>query len=663
MNKTDLKYCTILKTNINVTDMDGTIAYITENLDALKGDYICVSNVHTTVMAYRDKEYRKIQNSAAMALPDGQPLSIVSRRRGYAQAQRVPGPDLMPAILDLSQERGYTHYFYGSTEHTLTRLREELLKRYPKLQIAGMYAPPFRELTVEEDEEAVRRINESGADFVWVALGAPKQERWMYAHRNRVRGLMLGVGAAFDFIAGTVKRAPMWMQKLCMEWVFRIMQDPRRMLPRYLSTNFAFLYYVHRENRALREKKGRESSIGRGADAQRNPVGSSDRLHIAMIGHKRIPSREGGIEIVVEELAVRMAAQGHRVDVYNRYGHHVSGKKYDQEYGWKGRKYYKGVRVYIVPTFHASSLNAIVYSFFATIRALFGRYDVLHYHAEGPCAMLWLPRLFHRKIVVTVHGLDWQRAKWGNFASFVIRFGEKMAAGYADEVIVLSENVRQYFADTYHRQVTYIPNGITRPRLREPELIAEKYGLTKDGYFLFLGRIVPEKGLHYLIEAFAETETDKKLVIAGGNSQAVEYMERIHYMAKQDRRVVMTDFVQGQLLEELYSNAYAFVLPSDVEGMALSLLEAMSYGNCCLVSDICENTEVVEDKALVFHKSDVADLREKLTYMLEHPEIVHARAAESADFICGKYNWDDVVDETVRLYHRCRENRKPKIQN
>lgn len=663
MNKTDLKYCTILKTNINVTDMDGTIAYITENLDALKGDYICVSNVHTTVMAYRDKEYRKIQNSAAMALPDGQPLSIVSRRRGYAQAQRVPGPDLMPAILDLSQERGYTHYFYGSTEHTLTRLREELLKRYPKLQIAGMYAPPFRELTVEEDEEAVRRINESGADFVWVALGAPKQERWMYAHRNRVRGLMLGVGAAFDFIAGTVKRAPMWMQKLCMEWVFRIMQDPRRMLPRYLSTNFAFLYYVHRENRALREKKGRESSIGRGADAQRNPVGSSDRLRIAMIGHKRIPSREGGIEIVVEELAVRMAALGHRVDVYNRYGHHVSGKKYDQEYGWKGRKYYKGVRVYIVPTFHASSLNAIVYSFFATIRALLGRYDVLHYHAEGPCAMLWLPRLFHRKIVVTVHGLDWQRAKWGNFASFVIRFGEKMAARYADEVIVLSENVRQYFADTYHRQVTYIPNGITRPRLREPELIAEKYGLTKDGYFLFLGRIVPEKGLHYLIEAFAETDTDKKLVIAGGNSQAVEYMERIHYMAKQDRRVVMTDFVQGQLLEELYSNAYAFVLPSDVEGMALSLLEAMSYGNCCLVSDICENTEVVEDKALVFHKSNVADLREKLTYMLEHPEIVHARAAESADFICGKYNWDDVVDETVRLYHRCRENRKPKIQN
>lgn len=648
MDKKGLKYCTILNTNINVTDMDGTIAYITENLEALKGDYICVSNVHTTVMAFRDEEYRRIQNSGAMALPDGQPLSIVSRQRGYAEAQRVPGPDLMPIILNMSQDKGYTHYFYGSTQGTLDQLRKVMLDRYPRLQIAGMYAPPFRSLTQEEDEEIVRRINESGADFVWVALGAPKQEKWMYEHRNRVKGLMIGVGAAFDFIAGTVKRAPMWMQKLCLEWVFRIMQDPKRMIPRYLNTNFAFLYYVHRESKELKKRnRGSATDAGR----RHRLKGHQKPLRIAMIGHKRIPSREGGIEIVVEELAVRMAALGHRVDAYNRYGHHVSGKKYDQEYGWKGRKFYKGVRVYIIPTFRTSKLNAIVYSFFATIRALFGRYDVLHYHAEGPCAMLWIPKLFRRRIVVTVHGLDWQRAKWGNFASYVIKFGEKMAAKYADEVIVLSENVQKYFADTYHREVTYIPNGISRPEYREAQLITEKYGLVKDGYLLSLGRIVPEKGLHYLIEAFSKIDTDKKLVIAGGSSQAVEYMEQIHRMAQRDDRIIMTDFVQGQTLEELYSNAYAFVLPSDVEGMALTLLEAMSYGDCCLVSDICENTEVVEDKALIFRKGDVRDLRQKLEYMIAHPEVVRAYGEQSADFICGKYNWDEVVDETIRIYH------------
>lgn len=626
----ELQYCRILKTNINVTDMEKTISYITSNLDSLKGNYICVSNVHTTVMAYRDEAYRKVQNGGAMALPDGQPLSIVSRKRGFKEAQRVPGPDLMPRILKLSEEKGYTHYFYGSTEKTLAELKKAMLEAYPKLQIAGMYSPPFRTLTEEEDNQIVQRINDARPDFIWVALGAPKQENWMYQHQNRVNGLMIGVGAAFDFLAGTTKRAPIWMQKLCMEWVFRIFQDPKRMLPRYLSTNFAFLYHVHKENKAL--------------EYQKKP------LRIAMIGHKRIPSREGGVEIVVEELAVRMAQKGHRIDAYNRYGHHVSGKKYDEEYGRGDRKYYKGIRVRIIPTFRTSKLNAIVYSFFATIRALFTPYDIFHYHAEGPCAMLWIPKIFRKRIIVTIHGLDWQRAKWGNFASFVIKFGEKMAAKYADEVIVLSENVQNYFKETYDRDTVYIPNGISRPESRKAELIREKYGLEKDGYFLFLARIVPEKGLHYLIEAFRDLSTDKKLVIAGGNSQAVSYMEKIHKMAAQDDRIIMTDFVQGQILEELYSNAYAFVLPSDVEGMALSLLEAMSYGNCCLVSDICENTEVVEDKALVFAKSDIKDLRRQLDYLLQHPEVAENYKKQSADFICGKYNWDDVVEQTLQLY-------------
>lgn len=647
MNK-DLQYCTILKTNINVTTMEKTIRYITEHLEDLRGDYICVSNVHTTVMAYRDEAYRKIQNGGAMALPDGQPLSIVSRRRGYRDARRVPGPDLMPAILKLSEEKGYTHYFYGSSEHTLTELRKALVKAYPRLRIVGMYAPPFRPLSEEEDREIVERINAAKPDFIWVALGAPKQEIWMYEHKNRVNGLMLGVGAAFDFMAGTVKRAPLWMQKLCLEWVFRIMQDPKRMLPRYLNTNFSFLYHVCRESMEKAEKIAFfQPRVCADVCSARH---EHRRLRIAMIGHKRIPSREGGVEIVVEALAVRMAAMGHKVEAYNRYGHHVSGKKYDEEYGRGDRKYYKGIRIRIVPTFRSSKLNAIVYSFFATVRALFQPYDVLHYHAEGPCAMLWLPKLFGKRVVATIHGLDWQRAKWGRFASFVIRFGEKMAAKYADEVIVLSENVQKYFKDTYGRDTVFIPNGIERPGREPAEMIKEKFGLQENGYFLFLARIVPEKGLHYLIEAFRGLDTDKKLVIAGGNSQAVDYMEKIHRMAAEDDRIIMTDFVQGKVLAELFSSAYVFVLPSDVEGMALSLLEAMSYGNCCLVSDICENTEVVEDKAAAFRKGNVKDLRTKLKYLLDHPEIVENYKRESCDFICGKYNWDDVVERTLRTY-------------
>ena len=183
-------------------------------------------------------------------------------------------------------------------------------------------------------------------------------------------------------------------------------------------------------------------------------------------------------------------------------------------------------------------------------------------------------------------------------------------------------------------------------------MITEKFGLTKNSYILFLGRLVPEKGIRYLIEAFKAVETDKKLVIAGGASDTDDFEQELKNLAGTDKRIIFTGFVQGGVLEELYSNAYLYTLPSDLEGMPLSLLEAMSYGNCCLVSDIPECAELVEDKALIFKKSDVEDLREKLQDACDHPEMVMKMKNQAADFICEKYNWDEVVKETMKLYRR-----------
>ena len=369
---------------------------------------------------------------------------------------------------------------------------------------------------------------------------------------------------------------------------------------------------------------------------------------IAMIGQKRSPSREGGVEVVVTQLSVRMAKLGYHLDLYNRWGYHVSGRSFTDESGVT----YPEIRVLKIPTFRNGKLNAIVYTILGTIRALFGRYDVIHYHAEGPCIMLWLPKLFGIRVVATIHGLDWQRAKWGNFASKVLKAGEKIAAKYADEVIVLSKNVQEYFRGTYGRDTHYIPNGIEKPDLRKAEQIREKWGLEKDSYILFLARIVPEKGLHYLIRAYDQLDTDKKLVIAGGSSNAMEYMEEIRKMAAKNSNIIMTNFVQGEILEELLSNAYLFVLPSDIEGMSISLLEAMSYGNCCLVSDIDENLEVVEDKAVSFRKGDIQELAEKLDMLLEDEERVKMFKDNASDFITGKYSWEDVVDATLKLYEK-----------
>ena len=241
----ELQHCEILKTNINVTNMSDTIKYIGGHLDDLRGKYICVSNVHTTVMSYENEEYRKIQNGAAMALPDGAPLSSYSRRKGYKQAQRVTGPDLMLALF--ARDNGLKHYFYGSSEETLALLKEKLAEKYPHLQIAGMVSPPFRELSEAEDKEMVDQINASGADIIWVGLGAPKQEKWMYAHKNHVNGVMIGGGAGFDYHAGNIKRAPGRMQKLSLAWLYRLLQDPKRLFKRYLVTNTRYLWLIHRK--------------------------------------------------------------------------------------------------------------------------------------------------------------------------------------------------------------------------------------------------------------------------------------------------------------------------------------------------------------------------------------------------------------------------------
>lgn len=248
----------ILGVNVAITNMEDIVKLITKNIQELSGEFVCLSNVHTTVMAYENAAYRNIQNSAFLALPDGSPLSFVQRLRGYKEAKQVAGPDLMPALWKATENTEISHYFYGSTEETIKELEKNIRKNYPGLKIAGMEAPPFRPLSKEEDEEAVRRINESGASIVWVGLGAPKQEEWMYAHKGKINGVMFGVGAGFDFHAGTVKRAPQWMRNHYLEWLYRLTQDPKRLWKRYVKTNGKFLMLLFKDSLRKKEKPERE---------------------------------------------------------------------------------------------------------------------------------------------------------------------------------------------------------------------------------------------------------------------------------------------------------------------------------------------------------------------------------------------------------------------
>jgi len=237
-----IKECKIMGVDIACTSMNHLLRTIKDRLPELSGNYICATNVHAIVTAYRNESYRKVQNDAFMRLPDGAPVAMVAGTRSETRAEKISGPDVMTEIFKVSASYGYKHYFYGSTEETLKKLEDTLYKKYPGINIVGMKSPPFRPLTKEEDAEVIRDINHAKPDFIWVGLGAPKQEIWMYEHQEKVNGLMIGVGAGFDFHAGTVKRAPVWMQKCGLEWFYRLTQEPKRLFRRYLSTNACFVW-------------------------------------------------------------------------------------------------------------------------------------------------------------------------------------------------------------------------------------------------------------------------------------------------------------------------------------------------------------------------------------------------------------------------------------
>lgn len=364
-------------------------------------------------------------------------------------------------------------------------------------------------------------------------------------------------------------------------------------------------------------------------------------MKIAMLGHKRIPGREGGVEVVVEELSTGLVKLGNSVTAYNR-----------KKRGTQKFKEYKGVKIVTVPTIEKKSLDAVVYSFLASIRVLFGKYDVIHYHAIGPSFMLIIPHFFRKKTVVTVHGLNYKTPKWKGFGEKYMHWGEVITAKYADRIITLSKEQQKYFKEKYNRDTEYIPNGTELKDKVEPNIIEKKWGLGKDKYILFLSRVVPGKGLENLIEAYKHVDSDLQLIIAGGSEYVSDFRDKVMDMASDDSRIRFIGFVEGQELVELYSNAYLFVFPSEAEGMPMCLLEALSYDTPCLVSDIPENLEVGGEYVQSFKVKNTEDLMERLNDCINNNSLLFTR--DTRGYIESKYNWDNIVKRTMKVYENIR---------
>ena len=432
-------------------------------------------------------------------------------------------------------------------------------------------------------------------------------------------------------------------------------------------------------------------------------------MKIAMIGHKAIPSTKGGIETVLTNICPIMALNKTENQIkaeekfeaktekteenekneengkikkngknkqnrenkknkiqakteivcYNR----TSDKPEKEFEEYIINNEYKGVKLKKAPTVKIKGAAAMVASFTAAIKASFSNCDIVHFHAEGPAAAMFIPKLFGKKCVSTVHGLDWQRQKWGKgFGSKYIKFGEKMLVKYADEVIVLSNGAKEYFKKAYGRETVVIPNGISRPKILENNITEKRFGLKKDGYICMVARLTEEKGVHYLIKAYNEINTNKKLVICGDTSDTDEYVKHLKDMAKNNKNIIFTGFVSGNTLAEIYSNAYLVCLPSDLEGMSVSLLEALSYGNAVLCSDIPENTDVCSDYAETFKKSDTEDLKNKLELLLNNYQAVQKYKNRAAEYVLNRFSWEKTAEKTLAVYKKILKGAKADVQ-
>ena len=379
-------------------------------------------------------------------------------------------------------------------------------------------------------------------------------------------------------------------------------------------------------------------------------------MKVAMIGQKGLPATYGGVERHCEELGTRLVELGCDVTVFCR--PYYSGKKIEDEHLEKINDHhylYRGMTLDIRPTIPTKHLDAATHSLWCSIAASRDDFDLLHYHALGPTIFSKLPHFFGKPIVSTVHGLDWQRQKWSDFAKKVLRYGEKVCVESPNALIVVSQTLQEYFKKKYGYESFYIPNGIIPPDTRPAREINARWRLERDSYILFVGRLVPEKGCHYLIEAFKKLDTEKNLVIAGGASHSEDYLKKLKKMAGGDGRILFTGYVYGNCLDELFSNCYLYVHPSDMEGLPICLLEALSYGTGVLASDIPENMEVIAPEGeaeygFVFKKSDVDDLREKLKHLLKHGMLVKEMAGNVEAYVRHTYNWDQIAEDTLEVY-------------
>ncbi len=362
------------------------------------------------------------------------------------------------------------------------------------------------------------------------------------------------------------------------------------------------------------------------------------RLKIAIIGTRGVPARYGGFETCVDEVSTRLAAKGHDVTVYCR----RSNYRYTESS-------HRGVKLVVLPTVRVKSLDTISHSGLSVLHLMFTRWDVVHVYGLGNAVYLTVLKILRLGTAISVDGLEWNRKKWGWFARLWFRFSESVAKRFADSIIADSRVIEDYYRQRHGVSAEFIPYGAYVDTATSGDDFTGE-GFDAGDYVLFVGRLCPEKGVHYLIEAFGKVRTDRKLVIVGDDPYNREYVESLK--STEDPRVVFLGYVYGERYEKLCRNASVYVQPSELEGTSPALLAAMGFGCCVLVNGIDENVETIGDAGIAYRKNDVSDMAAKLQYLIDNPGVVEEYRNRAVERIRTAYNWDVIAGDLENLYLR-----------
>lgn len=358
-------------------------------------------------------------------------------------------------------------------------------------------------------------------------------------------------------------------------------------------------------------------------------------LKIAFVGGRGVISKYSGIETYYEQIGSELTRMGHEVTVYCH------------SYFTPRQRQHAGMRLVRLPTIRSKHLETLIHTFLSTIHTMFRDYDIVHFHALGPALFSFAPRMAGKKTAVTIQGLDWQRKKWGMFASSILKIGERAAITFPDATMVVSKTLHDYYKKRFRADSFYIPNG-TALRQKQAIFHLPQWGLTAGQYILFLGRFSPEKNCHILIQAYEQLHSHVKLVLAGGSSHSDKYVSELKRHQSAD--ILLLDWVSGSALDELLTNAMLFVLPSDLEGLSLALLDAMGAGVCVLASDIPENREMIKDAGFTFRCGDVNDLTKKMQTLISRPDLRHSFSRLAKKRIALSYQWPKIAKQVEQVY-------------